>query len=97
MKNSLQNVEKLVKTIISRIKFYAKSGARLYIPESALNDPEFPFKDDDVVKIVIDNPTVILIRPEWWEMLDWDSMKDAFERLPEDIQEKIRQKGLQPT
>jgi len=87
----------MVKTIVSRIKFYKKSGARLYIPESVLNDPEFPFGDDDLVKIEISNPTVMLIKPVWWEMLDWDKMKNAFEKLPDDIKEKIRQKGLEPT
>ena len=86
----------MVKTIVSRIKFYKKSGARLYIPESVLKDPEFPFRDDDLVKIEISNPGVLLIKPEWWEMLDWDNMKNAFAQLPDDIKEKIRLKGLGP-
>jgi len=91
------NEGKMTKTIISRIKYYKKSGARLYIPAKLLKDPDFPFVDDDIVKIKLGNPGVILIKPEWWEMLDWGKMKDAFAKLPEDIKEKIRQEGLEPT
>jgi len=29
-------------------------------------------------------------------MLDWKKMKDAFDKLPEEIREKIRQAGLAP-
>lgn len=35
--------------------------------------------------------------PEWWEMLDWDSMGiEAFNRLRPDIKEKIREAGMAP-
>ncbi len=91
------NEGKMIKTIISRIKFFKKSGARLYIPQSVLNDPEFPFGDDDLVKIEIGNLGLLLIKPDWWEMLDWEKMKNAFAELPDDIKAKIREKGLGPT
>lgn len=30
-------------------------------------------------------------KPSWWDMLDWDEMgEEAFNRLPEDIKQKIR-------
>ena len=87
----------MTKTIISRIKYYKKSGARLYIPAKVLKDPDFPFVDDDIVKIELSNPGVMLIKPEWWEMLDWGRMTNAFSQLPDDIKEKIQQKGLGPS
>lgn len=80
--------------IVSRIKFYQKSGARIYIPESVLKDSEFPFKDNEVVKIQIGNDSLHLEPVEWWEMLDWSSMADAFEKLPPDVQAKIREADL---
>jgi hypothetical protein len=26
---------------------------------------------------------------EWWELLDWETMPEAFKRLPKEIQAKI--------
>ena len=72
-----------------RIKFFQKSGARLYIPEKVRQDAEFPFKDGDIVKIEIGNSKLILRSVEWWEMLDWKAMPDAFMKLPENIKKKI--------
>ena len=80
--------------VVSRVKFYEKSGARIYIPESILEDSRFPFKNNEVVKIQIGNDSLSLERVEWWEMLDWGSMPDAFEKLPPDVQAKIREAGL---
>jgi len=78
---------------VSRVKFFAKSGARLYLPNKLITHEDFPFKDDDLVKIEIGkNDIVVISKPQWWELLDWDSMgKEAFNRLPEDIKEKIRE------
>ena len=55
-----------------------------------IQDPEFPFKDDDVVKIEISNPVMIISHPVWWEMLDWSQMRDGYDLLPQDIKEKIQ-------
>jgi len=27
---------------------------------------------------------------EWWEMLDWSTMKETFDKLPPEIRNKIR-------
>lgn len=34
--------------------------------------------------------------PEWWRMLDWNEMKNAWILLPDDIRDKVRQAGLAP-
>lgn len=34
---------------------------------------------------------------EWWEMLDWEQMKETWDRLSEDIKKKIRDAGLAPS
>ena len=81
---------------VTRIKFYKKSGARLYIPAELVRDPRFPFEDGDLVKIEIGNDSILVEKPEWWEIIDWDEMPEAYERLPEDIKRKIREKGLAP-
>lgn len=81
---------------VSQIKYYKKSGARLYIPQGVIENPAFPFKDGDIVKIEIGNPGVTLSRPVWWEMVDWNQMKPAFNALPGDTQELIRARGLAP-
>ena len=75
---------------ISRIKFFPKSGARLYIPNRLITHEGFPFEDNELVKIELDeNGVLVISRPQWWEMLDWDKMSKAYEGLPEDIKEKI--------
>ena len=75
---------------ISRIKFFPKSGARLYIPNRLITHEGFPFEDNELVKIELDeNGVLVISRPHWWEMLDWDNMSKAYEGLPEDIKEKI--------
>lgn len=77
-----------------RIKFFKKSGARLYIPEKVRQNAEFPFKDGEVVKIEIGNSKLILKSVEWWELMDWKAMSDAFMKLPEDIKKKVKNAGL---
>lgn len=73
-----------------RIKFFKKSGARLYISEKVIQDSNFPFKDGEIVKLEIGNDTLKLGPVEWWEMLDWKTMPDAFSKLPDEIKEKIK-------
>ena len=80
----------------TRIKFYKKSGARLYIPESLIRAPGFPFEDDDLVKIEMDEGGLRISRPEWWELLDWNEMREAYSILPREMREKIAEKGLAP-
>jgi len=74
---------------VTRIKFFEKSGARLNIPASVVRSPGFPFEDDDLVKIEIGNDSLIIEKPEWWEMLDWNEMRNAYNALPDEIKEKI--------
>jgi len=81
---------------VSRIKFFKKSGARLYIPEKVANSQLFPFKDDELVKIQINEGSLRIERVEWWEMIDWNEMRDAYEVLPEELKRKIEKQGLAP-
>ncbi len=82
------------KVAVSKIKYFKKSGARLYIPQSVLDDPNWRFNDGDLVKIEVGNPLISLSKPEWWEMLDWNEMTEAYKLLPEEIREKIRSHRL---
>jgi len=82
--------------ITSQIKFFEKSGARLYIPQKIIEDPTFPFEDESVVKIEIQNNQIILKNPEWWELLDWNEMKTAYQALPDEIKQKIKENDLAP-
>ena len=81
----------MVKRGFGRIRKYRNSGGRLYIPEKVLSDSRFPFQDGDIVKIEIDNDSLILHNVEWWEMIDWETMLKVFEKLPQQIKEKIRE------
>jgi hypothetical protein len=72
-----------------RITFFKKSGARLYIPARLVDDSNFPFKDGEIVKVEIGNSSLKLKAVEWWEMLDWETMPETFEKLPEDLKRKI--------
>jgi len=33
---------------------------------------------------------------EWWEMLDWNEMKNAWILLSDEIKEKVREAGMAP-
>jgi hypothetical protein len=57
----------------------------LYIPEDIKSDSTFPFEDGEIVKIAIGNDSLSLKKPEWWEMLDWKNMRDAYGKLPASI------------
>jgi len=84
----------MAKRGFGRVKFFKKSGARLYIPESVIRDSSFPFKDGEIVKIEIGNSSLKLKAVEWWEMLDWKTMPETFKKLPPEIQRKIKDAGL---
>jgi len=87
---------KLAKEGFGRIKFFQKSGARLYIPQKVIEDSNFPFKDNDIVKIRVEKNSIILESVEWWEMIDWKTQPEAYAKLPENIKSKIRVMGLNP-
>lgn len=89
-------MKRLTKVGFAKIKFFKKSGARLYLPEKIIGDKEFPFEDEDLVKISIGNDSLHLVTPKWWELLDWNTMTDAFLRLPNNIREEIKEAGLAP-
>jgi len=84
------------RTAFTRIRFYENSGARLYIPEDIKSDSGFNFEDGEIVKVTIGNNSLHLEKAEWWEMLDWKNMRDAYSKLPEEVKEKIRQAGIAP-
>jgi hypothetical protein len=79
----------MAKDSFGRIAFFKKSGARLYIPARIIDDSNFPFKDDEIVKIEIGNSSLKLKAVEWWEMLDWKTMPETYEKLPNEIKQKI--------
>jgi len=85
-----------MKRLFSRIKRFQKSGAYLYLPQKLVEDDRFPFKDDEVVKLVLDprNKEMIVTIPEWWELLDWSKMRDAYEKLPVEIKQAIDKSGI---
>jgi hypothetical protein len=80
----------------TRLKHFNKSGARLYLKQELLNEPEFPFEDDEILKVEILDGKMVLSKPEWWEMLDWDEMPQVWRTLPEEIKSKVREAGLAP-
>jgi len=90
----LRRIENMIAT--TQLKHFSKSGARLYIKQQLLESPEFPFEEDEILKVEIKDGTLIMSRPEWWEMLDWNEMKKAWKTLPEETKELIRNAGLAP-
>lgn len=82
------------KVAVSRIKYFKKSGARLYLPQNVLDDPNWPFKDGDIVKIDVGNPSITISKPEWWEMLNWDEMRETYQLLPQKTKDLIVKRGL---
>jgi len=81
----------------TQLKHFTKSGARLYIKQEALNDPSFPFEDEEILKMEIVDGKMILSKPEWWEMLEWDAMPQVWKTLPEEIKHQIRAAGIAPS
>ncbi len=82
------------KVAVSRIKYFKKSGARLYIPQSVIEDPGWRFEDGDLIKIEIGNPSLTISKPQWWEMLNWNEMRETFDLLPDETKAEIRNHGL---
>ena len=53
--------------------------------------------DDDLMKCP-ECGVLISIRArrkvEWWELLDWNRMTNTFDKLPKELQDEIRERGL---
>jgi len=47
-------------------------------------------------QIEIQNNQIILKTPEWWELHDWNEMKTAYQALPDEIKQKIKENDLAP-
>ena len=73
-----------------------KAGANLYIKQELLELPEFPFQSDEMVKIEIHDDTLVILKPQWWEMLDWNQALHAWKNLPPEIKLTITEAGLAP-
>ena len=86
----------MVRCGFGKLAFFKKSGARVYIPQKIISDKDFPFRNGDIVKIEIHNSCLVFKAVEWWEMIDWESMPEVFEKLPDEIKEKIRLSRAQP-
>lgn len=87
--------EEIVELLFGRIKRFKKSGAYLYLPMRLVEDQSFPFKDDDIVKLeVADGRRMIVSIPQWWELLDWNSLPEAFKKLDDETKKKITDAGL---
>jgi len=78
-----------VKVAFGRFKRFRKSGARLYVPDRLYRDADFPFEDGEVVKISIEEDRVVQEKAEWWALLDWSKLPDAYSKLPREIREAI--------
>lgn len=64
----------------------------LYVPDRVSADEAFPFKDNEVVKIRVDGDRVIQERAEWWELLNWEKLPDAYSKLPGPVKEQIEKR-----
>jgi len=85
-----------MKPFFGRVRKFKKSGGYCYLSAKLVDNDAFPFKDDSVVKIEVDDvgKRLTVSIPEWWELLDWNKMPDVFERLGDDLKERIMQAGL---
>jgi len=81
----------------TQLKRFPKSGARLYIKQEVLNSPDFPFQDDEILKVEVVDGKLVISKPEWWEMLNWDEMPQVWKTLPEEIKDQIRAAGMAPS
>lgn len=79
----------MAKMSFGRFKRYKNPGAMLYVPDRVFKDERFPFEDGEVVKIRIEGDRVVQEKAQWWELLDWSSLPDAFVKLPKDLKDKI--------
>ena len=58
---------------------------------------EFSATDPDTGEVWYPRILHVMVQVEWWEMLDWNKMKNAWILLSDDIRDKIRDAGLAPT
>lgn len=84
-----------VKTSTTQLK-PIKAGAHLCLKQELLKSPEFPFESDEMLKIEIQDDKLVILRPQWWEMLDWNQVPHAWKNLPPMIRLKITEAGLAP-
>lgn len=63
-----------VKTFTTQLK-PIKACAHLYINQELLKSPEFPFESDEILKIEIQDDKLVILKPQWLEMLDWSMEK----------------------
>jgi len=80
----------------TQLKYFSKSGARLYLKQELLNAPGFPFQPDEILKIEIRDDRLVISKPRWWEMLDWNQMHTVWRTLPPEIKQEISEAGLAP-
>jgi len=57
-------------------------------------DEDWPFEDDELIKIIVEKKVVKLVAPEWWEIIDWNTMKEVYDNLDEVLKRKILEHGL---
>lgn len=79
----------MVKEAFGRFKRYRNPGGMLYVPDRVFNDEAFPFEEGEVVKIRIEGDRLVQEKVQWWELLDWSKLPDAYAKLPNEIKEKI--------
>jgi len=57
----------------------------MYLGVGLLNDPDFPFKEDEILKMKIVDETVVISKPKWYELLDWSMFEKSYiNELPEE-------------
>ena len=79
----------MAKMAFGKFRRYDNPGTQLYIPDRVCKDEAWPFEDGEVVKIRIDGNRVVQEKAEWWELLDWSKLPDAYAKLPSHIKEQI--------
>ena len=84
----------IMRRAFGKIEFLSNSSARLIIPADVVAASGFPFKDGEYVKIEIKGGGLTLRAVEWWEVVDWRTIPEAFQHLPEDVKEKVKAAGL---
>jgi len=69
---------------IARIRTIKHGAAQVYFPRRLVDSKRFPFKGDMSLKAVpFKQGFVLLMSPEWWELVRWSSkMSETFRRFP---------------
>jgi hypothetical protein len=80
-----------------RFRHYNNPGAFLYVKESIVSDPRWPFKEGEWVKIYIDveNGRVVEEKAKWYDVLVY-KFPGAYELLPQEIKEIMMRSGILP-